>query len=49
MIILPLIINRIIIIGIHNNIGDKDGQRTRGLFRNEVITTLTSLLAVSLM
>ena len=26
MIILPLIINRIII-GIHNNIGDKDGNR----------------------
>ena len=48
MIILLLIINRIII-GIHNNIGDKDGQQTRGLFRNEVITTLTSLLAVSLM
>ena len=48
MIILPLIINGIII-GIHNNIGDKDGQQTRGLFRNEVITTLTSLLVVSLM
>ena len=37
MIILPLIINRIII-GIHNNIRDNDGQQT-----------LTSLLAVSLM